>query len=121
MPDSQFSVPHLSPLTTHFLYHLEGAETVPHLGDHFRTTNVGFLVDSCVKNACSLLCVCFWLKPFELSSGKVLEGGPLLLVCKEGRLPQRLKGRLAFLFKEKDGIPFLDKGKELLAPLLSQR
>ena len=41
----------------------------------------------------------------------MLEGGPLpsLLRLREGRLPQRPKGRLAFL----------DKGKELLTPLLS--
>ena len=47
-------------------------------------------------------------------------GGPLpsLLCPGEGRLPQRSKRRLAFLFKEKEGITLLDKGKELLAPVL---
>ena len=44
---------------------------------------------------------------------------PPSCVLGEGCLSQRIKGRLAFLFKEKEGITFLGKGKELLAPVLA--
>ena len=64
---------------------------------------------------CARVCVCVCAQ-----TGGELEDGPLpsLWCPREGCLPQRLKGRLAFLFKEREGIPFLDKGKELLAPAL---
>ena len=72
------------------------------------------------------MCVCvwwgFWLKPLELKLVVRLGVGlsPPSDLSREGRLPQRKKGRLAFLFKEKEDITFLDKDKELFAPVLAR-
>ena len=59
---------------------------------------------------------------YVCETGCEIEGGPLpsLLCLGEGRLPQGIKGRLAFLFKKKEGITLLGKGKELLAPVLAK-
>ena len=77
---------------------------------------------------CQFCCFCFVFSCVCVGSSRLSSNwwrdwgwaSPLPLVSRGGRLPQRLKGRLAFLFKEKEGITFLDKGKELLAPVLDR-